>query len=212
MNVDDYLDFENPADDSADVVYRVFRKDARTPKIIEALQARGLTDHEIVIVFRLVSRIPSEWEIEKEARQTKEKRREELANRLRAILPHIEKDPDLSRLHFGTSTISIGAKEPDEGLISLPDCIREGISVLETAAAVDARFANADRAHEREIPLKRYAIRSVFALIEIEGKRAPNQLTAEIVSILIDAPVTANDVTQARKDVRRTYYREKSES
>jgi hypothetical protein len=206
MNVDDYLDFENPADASAEIVYQRLRSDARMPGIIEKLKARGITGREIVILFRHVSRIPGEWEIDKEARQTKEKRRVDITARLSALLPHVETDPDLSRLHFGTNVVSIGANEPDEGLISFPDCIREGISVLEAAAAVDAKYPDGDGANKRETPLKRYAIHTIFPLIETEGKRAPNQLTADIVSILIGAPVTANDVTQARKDIRRAYY------
>ena len=176
------------------------------PGIIEKLEARGLTGREIIILFRHASRIPSEWEIEKEARQTKEKRRGDITARLSALLPHVDTDPDLSRLHFGTNVVSVGANEPDEGLISFPDCIRESISVLEAAVAMDAKYLDGDGANKREIPLKRYAIHTIFPLIDADGKRAPNQLTADIVSVLIDARVMANDVTQARKDIRRAYY------
>ena len=131
-----------------------------------------------------------------------------MSKRLRDILPNVENDPDLSRLCFGTNVISTGADDAEEGLISLAGCLKAGIDELEAAERADAMMLDPTVPDHREVPLKRYAIHTVFDLIEAEGKRAPNKLTAEIVSILIGADVTPNDVTQARKDMRRKNYRD----
>lgn len=209
MNVDDYLDFEHPADASAETVYQTLRKDSRTPSIIEAMKASGLDDFDVTVAFRGISRIPSKWQIEKEARHVKEKRRADVAARLRDVLPFVQNDPDLSHLYFGTGSTSVGASEPEPGHKSLAECIQEGIDELEISAAVESGFPDKTAPQRREMTLKRFAIREVSALIAIEGKRAPNQLTADIVSVLIDEHVTPNAVSNARKDIRRRNYRDK---
>ena len=210
MHVDHYLDFENPAHDSAAKVYERFRSDPRTPRILEALKTRGLSDREIVILFRLVSWIPSEWEVEREAPITAIRRRRDMADRLRALLPLAEEDPDLSRLHFGTAVVSAGApQEPEEVMVSFPECVRQAISTLEAAISDAERHPESRASEVRQIQLKRYAIRTIAELLDKPPRRAPNALTAEIASVLLDQHVTSNDVTQARKDVRRRYYRDK---
>ncbi len=62
--VDDFLDFEHPADASASQIYERLRAHARMREIITELRKRGLSDLEIRIVFRHVSRIPGQWELD----------------------------------------------------------------------------------------------------------------------------------------------------
>lgn len=205
---DDFLDFEHPADASTGEVYERLRADARMPEIITELRKRGLSDFEIRILFRHVSSIPSQWELDKEAPTIAMKRRSEMSRRLQALLPDIEADPDLARLHFGTSTISYGRLEREPGMFSLADCVREGISELDGMNRTMEKMGIEPDAPEREIGLKRYAILRISLLLEREGRRSANKITAGIVSIILGEDVSANDVTQARKDVRRRYHRD----
>ena len=206
--VDDFLDFEHPADASAGEVYERLREDAGMPAIITEMRKRGLSDFEIRIVFRHVSRIPGQWELDKEAPTIAKKRRSEMSQKLQALLPHIEADPDLSRLYFGTSTVSSGSLEAEPGMFSLADCVREGISELDKTNCVKKTSGIDQSAPEREVGLKRYAILQISEILERNGRRSPNKIAAAIVSIILGEKVTANDVTQARKGVRRRYYRD----
>ncbi len=209
LNVDDFLDFEHPADASAADIYARLRRDSRVPELIKTLQRRDLGDREIVILFRLATMIPSEWQSLKEAPSIAIKRRTEMSKRLKAILPHIDIDPDLSRMLFGSSKIEIGGAEPPkDSMFSLADCVREAIKELDAEAWAVEQFAGTQDVPKREIALKRFAILQMFSYLAREGRRSANAITAAFVSIILDEEVTANDVTQARKDVRRRYYRD----
>jgi len=191
-----------------------FRNDPRASEVLSSLRQRGMDDREIVIVLRLIARIPQEWETEKEPDGKAAKRRAALASKLRKLATEVENDPDLSGLCFGINTISYGTPKDDrKGLISLADCIKEGEREIEPyspqklEAAIPASKMLDDKT-ERTIALKKFAIKEIFALIEKPEKRAPNKEAAALVSILLNEEVSANDVTQARKLERRRYFRE----
>ncbi len=208
LNVDDFLDFEHPADAKAEEIYARLRTDARMSAIIGDLKKRELSDFEIRVVFRHASMIPGRWELDKEAPAIAMKRRSEMSRRLQALLPDIEADPDLARLHFGTSAISSGSLEREPGMFSLADCVRVGILELNGMNWAKEKMGIEPDAPEREIGLKRYAILQISSILEREGRRSANKITAGIVSIILGEDVSANDVTQARKYVRRRYHRD----
>lgn len=93
-------------------------------------------------------------------------------------------------------------------MFSLADCVRAAISELDTTNWTKEITGIKQNAPEREVGLKRYAILQISDLLEREGRRSPNKITAAIVSIILGEKVTANDVTQARKVVRRRYHRD----
>jgi len=164
-----------------------------------------MSDFEIRTVFRLASMIPTKWDLDKEAPAIASKRRSEMSQRMQALLLDIEADPDLARLHFGTSFVSSGSLEREPGMFSLADCVRVGISELDAMNWAVEAVGQEPNAPEREVALKRYAILRISSLLEREGRRSANKTTAAIVSILLGEEVIGNDVTQARKDVRRRY-------
>jgi len=178
-----------------------FRDDLRAHETIAGLRRLGMNEREIVIAFRLIVRIPSEWEIEKEPQGTSEKRRASLAEKLLNIAGEVENDPDLKGLCFGTNTICFGSPDPEsEGFISLASCLKEGAAELQTQSSSDAP--------ERATALKKFTINTIFDLINNPKKRAPNKEIATLTSILLGEEVSANDVSQVRKKVRRRNYRD----
>lgn len=208
MNVEDFFDEEFP-DDASGGVYRRLRNDPRTPTAIACLQKLGFNDQYIRIVFRLVSLIPHDWASEKEAPHIATRRRKELAEKLWKLFPEVENDPDLSQLWFGTNTlVSGGTPRSDDGLLSFADCIRAAASLLDVVERAATRQGDANGTFAREVPFKRYTILRIFDLLAREGKRAPNKEVAELASLILDEDVTANDVTQARKDIRKRNYRD----
>lgn len=209
LNVDEFLDFDHPANASAATIYARLRRDPRVPELIKTLQRRGFSDREIVILFRLASMIPGEWQSLKEAPSIAIKRRNEISKRLKGVLPYIEDDPDLRCLLFGSATIEIGGSElPKAGMFSLADCVRTAITELDAEVWAAEQFEGTQIAPRREIALKRFAIFQMFSYLEREGRRSPNATTAVFVSIILGEEITANDVTQARKDVRKRYVRD----
>lgn len=191
-----------------------FHNDQRAGETLSSLRRRGMSDREIVIAFRLIARIPKEWETEKEPDGKAAKRRAALAEKLKKLAAEVENDPDLSGLCFGINVVSYGTpKDERKDLTSLADCIREGIKDLESHSPPASKLAGTtpdapEESIERTIALKKYAIKEIFELIDKPKKRAPNKETAALVSILLNENVSANDVTQARKPQRRRYFRE----
>jgi|GEM_PF-4628252 len=208
-----FLETDHTDDEIASFNKR-FCADPCADELLTSLRRRGMGDREIVIAFRLIARIPREWEIEREPESKTAKRRATLAAKLRKLAAEVENDPDLSGLCFGANTISYGTPNEDrEGLISLADCIKEGLAELELQLPlINAVAGNKpdDQKHtpDRTIALKKFAIREIFAFISKNEKRALNKETAMLTSILLSENVTANDVTQARKSERRKYYRD----
>ena len=208
----DFLETEND-DEVASFSIR-FRDDPRASEVLSSLRRRGMSDREIVIAFRLIARIPREWEIEKEPDGKAAKRRAALAEKLKKLASEVENDPDLSGLCFGINTISYGTPNDDrEGLTSLAEYIKKGAEELELlshhiTASTETALNEPNADTERTFALKKFAIKEIFELIEKPEKRAPNKETAVLSSILLGEDVSANDVTQARKNERRRYYRE----
>ena len=213
---DENLDFlETDIDDEEIASFnKSFRDDPRASEILSSLRRRGMENREIAIAFRLIARIPKEWEIEKEPDGKATKRRATLAEKLKKLATEVESDPDLSGLCFGTNAISYGTPKDDrEGLTSLSDCIKAGAEELEllsrhATASTEAASNEPNAATERTIALKKFAIEEIFELIYKPEKRAPNKETAALASVLLGANVSANNVTQARKAERRKYFRE----
>lgn len=217
VNLNDFFDAEFP-DDATDGAYNRIRCDPRTPDAIIALKKIGLGDHYIKIVIRLISNLRRDWLTDREAPRMAERRRDELASKLRKLIPEIEADPDISGLYFGANCIVIGGKpDPNDGLLSLAECLEIAATQLESVKIAD-EIIKKERAKSdqetlsetlekiaKEIPLKRYAILRTFDLLTQEGKRAPNKAVAQLVSLALDEEVKPNDVTQARKGVRKQY-------
>ena len=191
-----------------------FRDHSLAHEVISSLRKREMSDRDIIIAFRLIARIPREWEIEKEPESKVAKRRSALAEKLKKLAIEIEKDPDLSGLYFGINAISYGTpKDSREGLTSLADCIREGTDELEllsrhAIASTEEILNKPNPTVEHAIALKKFAVKEIFGLIEKPKRRAPNKETAALTSVLIGEKVTANDVTQIRKAERRRYHYE----
>jgi hypothetical protein len=208
-----FLETDHTDDEIASFNER-FCADPCADELLTSLRRRGMDDREIVIAFRLIARIPREWEIEREPEGKAAKRRATLAAKLRKLAAEVENDPDLSGLCFSANTISFGTPNEDrEGLISLADCIKEGLAELELQLPLIKAVAGNkpdDQKHtpDRTIALKKFAIRETFTFISKTEKRALNKETAMLTSILLSENVTANDVTQARKSERRKYYRD----
>lgn len=178
-----------------------FRDDPRASEVVTELRRLGMDEKDIIIAFRHISRIPSEWETEKESKVSAEKRRASLSEKLISIAGEVENDPDLKGLCFGTNTICFGNPDPEsEGFISLASCLKEGAAELQTQSSSDAP--------ERAIALKKFTINTIFDLINNLEKRAPNKEIAALASILLCDEISANDVSQARKKVRRRNYRD----
>lgn len=192
-----------------------FCVDQRASEVIASLRRRGMDDREIVVAFRLIARVPKEWELEKEPDGKAAKRRAALADKLKKLASEVENDPDLSGLCFGINTISYGTPKDDrKDLTSLADCIREGVRELDPdlPPAIKVSITTPDKprdGNERTIALKKFAIEHIFGLINKPEKRAPNKETATLTSILLGEDISANDVTQARKAERRKYFRDR---
>lgn len=217
VNLEDFFDDEF-RDGETDGAYGRIRCDPRTPDAIIALQKIGLDDHYIKIVFRLISNIQRDWLTDREAPRVAERRRNELVSKLRKLIPEIEADPDISKLYFGANCIVGGGKsDPNEGLFSLAKCLEIAATHLESVKIADEIIKKERTKGDqetlsetlekiaKEIPLKRYAILRTFDLLSQEGKRAPNKEVAQLASLALDEVVTPNDVTQARKGIRKQY-------
>lgn len=217
VNLEDFFDDEFPGDET-DGVYSRVRHDPRTPGAIASLQKLGLDDHYIKIVFRLVSQLQRDWLAEKEAPMIADRRRNELASKLRKLIPEIAADSDISEVYFGANRIVSGGKrDPNERQFSLAECLEivatqlESVKIAEETIKDERVKSEQETVSEtlekivKEIPFKRYAILRTFDLLTQEGKRAPNKQVAQLVSLALDEEVTPNDVTQARKGVRKQY-------
>lgn len=196
-------------------IYRRFAADPRSKELISALRRRGMSDHEIEIAFRLISASPHEWRKDSARRGQKAVKRARLAKTPHALAREAAEDPNLAGFCFDMRATYLRAPENDRGgLISLPELMAEGAREIEDALSedaviVDTPCTNQPQEFEPSLALKKYTIREIFALIERPKGRAPNKETAALASILLEQPVTANDVTQARKSERRRYFREK---
>jgi len=81
------------------------------------------------------------------------------------------------------------------------------LSMPAFAAYTKTRTLPSD-APERATALKKFTINTIFDLINNPKKRAPNKEIATLTSILLGEEVSANDVSQVRKKVRRRNYRD----
>ena len=184
------------------------------PRTIEAearLKKAGMTDARWLGLLNLIVALPARHaQITLETKADARKRREELAKKMSILAKDIKGDWEASEIYplYGGAKglqpiLRIG--RPHEGALSLAGWLNECGDHLKSGSPNDDAFMPFENRHGTV--LRAFVIRGVAQEL-VTNNRAKNVEAALLASSVLNEKVSANDVCQARRQVRRRYYKE----
>lgn len=203
--------------------------------LIDLLLDAGLDEDEIGHIFETLSGLVyGVWPDIEETETRIVKRQQKIADRARALVDELQTDDYLKHITVEDPAIRglgayAGGREPQKSWLKAEseriggsqmrfvDYLSGLVELIESGHAQGfARSFYMDDVSKRGSGrFKTFSIRTVYRALQAQANRIgkkhlkhQNKLTARIVSTLIDVPVTANDVTQARIGERDQYWKE----
>ena len=201
--------------------YQRLKSDPRSLDVVERMERWGIAPEAIDLLFRQIAGLHAEWGAWFEKPGDCLKRRSAVANRLRALAEEFDRDPRLRPITYQIANYPFDEKIER---FSASEVLRE---LATEAEPPDMSYLR----RRRKIPFQTFAARVLCdEIVHLRGwapwnalpwedptitdkyepaiYRAPNLETATLLSVAYKLRVTPDTVTQARKKVRRRYFRE----
>lgn len=191
------------------------------PRVVEAedrLKKVGITDAWWVGLLERVAKLPDiHKQRMKETKPEADRRRSDLAERMRGLAVAIDSDPEASRFFpkYSGEQPKLLVTDSRGDLLSLADWLRDSAEHLQAGSSFDEWVLADNRCEE----MKPFVVRGVAHWIEhyltsgreygcVSTTRAKNKETALLASALLDVEINANYVAQANRKNRRRYSKE----
>lgn len=212
--------FGDPSQSSIASNYDRLCNSMRIKRIGEILERRGMTARGYELLLRSVAMIPGHWKESNETWKQAEARRSRLAGKLRRLARELRDDREANLISFSAELAAYtGIRQEPGVMLTFADLMDIEASFLEGSdtphcQTLDGKILTAreyDRSvrPQRSIPLRSYAVKAIFDLLQPHFKRAPNKETEIFASVLLQEKVGPGTVSHMRKADRRHYVKEK---
>jgi hypothetical protein len=200
--------------------YRRLLKSRPISSLARNLERHGVNARTFELYMRLIAAIPRRWKQSNETFKQAESRRACLAGKLRRLASELRKDPEATLIQFSPGLAAYtGIPDDGERMLTFADLMDIEATFLEGSDYPRVQMPDGEIVSERErdrlsrplrsAPLRSYALKSIFELLQPHFVRAPNKEAELVASVLLQERITPGAMTHLRRNERRRYVREK---